>query len=224
MNKNWIVSLAMILALAACSSAPRVVQQKTVVGEFEGNYVIKNTGIDHFTAETSNIFAKYSSIYFHPLDFSKTEINTDRLDFRDKDWSFTDKEKRIFNNTLQTELKAKYEKTTTLNVLDTPSSDAIALKVSVLKFTPTASKDDFKSRDAREKVFSFSYGQMLTRYTFIDSTSGKILAVAEDREEIGETPRKLDRNNRVRNIHEMKLEIQRWASRLTASSVALGAR
>lgn len=203
-----------LTALGGCQSAPEMTEQ---VDPETGLYVFDSAVFDKLALASPAKRAKYQAIYFAPLDLSSMEINTSRLDTGDRDWSLTATEKAKIVGYFADSVIAAF-KDSPLPLARGPGEKTLTAEFSLDQFTPTAPKDDIRSRMVQSEIFTYHAGELRMSGWLRDSVTGQALGYIEDSDKVGDSLH-LQQNDRVTNTRKLKNTFDKW-TRAVADALA----
>ncbi len=209
--RNLILVSSLVL-LVSC--AGHVVVGKHV--DAMGRSLVTGTGYDTYAVSSADVFAKYSQVYFAPLKIDQLKINTKRLDFGEKEWKVTDKERAKISQIFSKKIDRIFSGYDVLKYVTSPGIDAISVEFEFVEFTPNASKYDSSNRGGRDVVFTRGAGDLEVKVIIKDSLAGTILAELSDVEEVGDFM-ELVRNDRSNNMRHLKNSIEEMLKNLRVS-------
>ncbi len=215
MKTLFLTTLALLMA--ACSHQASNSQLTDAPNAAQGLHAVNNTRFDAFFVAPDTSLADYRSLRFMPLDANELEIDTNRLEFVDRNkWKLTQKDIEKMTKTFGDRVSRTYKNNKALSLAEHSGPGVADITFKFKRFSPNAPKDDLVGRPARQKVFTRGVGLLEISATITDSQSGKVIAYLEDKEEVGERFY-LERNNRVENMRKLRLEIDGWLRKLNQS-------
>lgn len=209
--------LISILLISACAQPVAIVPLVSELPETVGMNKVENSGFDDFFVNKNKITEGYSRIIFSQLNLDNIEIDTSRLKFPDNDWTLTAKNKNKWQELFQTSAKNAFKNPEGLSLSKSPASKILNAHFEIVKFIPTA-VDDVKSLNNRNKVYTQNIGFMETKAVIRDSITGEVIAVINDKREVGERLGEFERNNAIMNNRRLRSE---WTSMLNQLEVTL---
>lgn len=210
--KNLFVAM-LLGSLLACSSNPRVAESAATEGEAIGLYPV--TGLQQFgTAyvKSEDVFKGYSQLYFAPLDLDSIEIDTSRLERKDRSWEDpTDEDKETVKHYFTDELAKYFSGSTKLPLAGAPGENALEVAVVLTRYKPNSPRDSTSGRPSNTYYFSEGPGRLYMATFVRDSVSGELLGYFEDDRELGKT---WQEDSRINNARRFKMGLYTWIQRL----------
>lgn len=207
--------LIVFLVLAACTGNPVVESTPDSLGM----YSVKSVPFDRFLIKSASVLQDYSAITASPINVDNVEIDEERLEFDEKPWILTEKDRARLQRIFASSFRQVFESKRSFSAEAQDGKGTLNLEVELLEFTPNAPKDDFKSREINEKIITYNVGDITLKAIITDASTGEVIAIVEDDEEIGDD--RLQINDRVTNTRETRLTFQSWLSRLNNALVKL---
>lgn len=219
--KSYMFVIAMFLTstLIGCAATPEISDVVDNRDKTRGFVQVNKTGFDAFWVSGEDALQGYGSVYFAPVKLEEVEIDNSRLSLYDKEWVLTDQDKSITVDYFAKAAANVFTKSSDFTWVAEPEADSLQVEFKILNFTPTASRDADRT-GVREKVYSRSVGRMSLTAEVTDANTGKLIAVFDDVEEIGDTHR-LERNDRINNLRQLRLSISKWHSDLEKTLSAI---
>lgn len=213
-----LIALIPALVLMACTVQPSVQPLVSEAPESKGLNRVEKSGFDTFFIHKDTKDADYHAIMFDELQVDMVTIDNRRLDFGDRDWELTDKDKARWQEMFRDRVEDAFSKSKTLQLTDTAAQGVLKAEMAFISFTPSATKDDLHSRVNLQRVFTQSVGKLDIKIVIKDALTGKQLAYIEDSREVGDVfyP-SLERNDRINNDRKMRLELLSWLNLLKSN-------
>lgn len=212
------ILLALVIALTflACSSKPSMQPLVSEAPESIGLNQVKDSGFDTFFLHRDFSKQGYHAIMLEPLKLDNLEIDDSRLEFLDRDWRMTDKDRQRWREMFQKRASDTFSgDANEFTLAESAAPGVLKVEFEFVRFTPTAPKDDARSRPFNDKILTRSIGRLDIKINIVDSGSGDQLAYIEDSREVGDNSYpELERNNRITNDHKLRLEMSSWLSTL----------
>ena len=212
--------LLLLPLLFACSPQPQMESMISDSGESKGLHKVSKTSFKEFYASADTDFGEYTQLHFLPLNLDDLSIDTRRLDISDRDWTFTEKDAENVQGYFQDRVEAAFQKNDRFALADEAGPGVLTVAFDFLEFSPTAPRDDAANRPGRQTIFTRGIGGLKIKAKITDSQTNEILAYLEDYQEVGESTRP-ERNDRVNNIRNLRLEIASWLTKLKNTLAAL---
>lgn len=210
---STVLTLAILMG---CQSTPKIAEQPD---PHSAQYRVSNTAFDRFSLAAPAELSQYKAIYFEPLDVTRLEIDTRRLDLGNRSWPLTDEDKSKMAEYFADSVASAF-KNSALPLASGPGEHVLTASVALEKFTPTAAKDDFRNRMPSTEIFTYNVGDLKMTGTLKDSTSGTVLGSIEDTQSVGDTLY-LEKNNRTSNTWKLKRTFNQWTDELVTALNAL---
>lgn len=218
-NAFALPAILSVALLGGCQNKPAITHQ---VDPMTGLPNIEGTTFDKFSLESPEKLAKYRAIYIAPLDLGQLEIDTRRLEPGERDWTLSSTEKAKISGYFADSIMSSF-RDSALPLARTPGQDVLVAEIALTKFTPTAPKDDLRSRVSRTEIFTFNVGDLEMTGRLKDSISGATVGYIADTEEVGDTLQ-LQKNDRVNNTRKLKHTFNEWARGLADALETLNSR
>jgi Protein of unknown function (DUF3313) len=210
--KKTVLLMSSLLLVSACSmNKPH---EKNLAAEAAplGLQQVKSNGLDAVYLDKA-VVAQYKQVLLEPLDMSATKIRRPsnlNLAF-DTPWELNDQDRKYYQERYQTAMKQQWLEKAGLTQVNEVSANTIKVKATLVEIAPIGSKDDFKGRPTKTKVYSEGVGTMTLKIEITDATSGKVLALVSDQRDLGKV---WEENNRVTFNQKVRLAFDAWARRL----------
>lgn len=210
--KKTVLLMSSLLLVSACSmNKPH---EKNLAAEATplGLQQVKSNGLDAVYLDKA-VVAQYKQVLLEPLDMSATKIRRPsnlNLAF-DTPWELNDQDRKYYQERYQTAMKQQWLEKAGLTQVNEASANTIKVKATLVEIAPIGSKDDFKGRPTKTKVYSEGVGTMTLKIEITDATSGKVLALVSDQRDLGKV---WEENNRVTFNQKVRLAFDAWARRL----------
>lgn len=107
-------------------------------------------------------------------------------------------------------------KNSALPLTSKPGKHVLTASFALETFTPTAPKDDAKSRGTNTEIYTYNVGDLTMKGIISSSTTGAVLGLVKDTQTIGDTPY-LEKNDRISNARKLKRTFNRWTSDFAAA-------
>ena len=179
----------------------------------QGLYELSGTNFDSVRVESKSKLGSYSVVYFEPLNTTDLIIDDRRLHSSDKPWVFGSKEHERLSRMLSDITTKLFDASTGIALSMEPTPNSLTASIKLIKFTPSASKDEPRNRGIGDKIYTLSVGELKARVLLKDSTTGEIVGIINDSEEVGDSPW-LERNDRPNNTREIRLTMSDWVRSL----------
>lgn len=204
-NSLLLSALFSVALMSGCQSNP---ERTGEVDPISGLQEVKSSAFDKLALESPEKMAKYKAIYVAPLDLSQLEIDTRRLQARDRGWTLSEKEKAKMAGYFADSVISSFQDSP-LPLARTPGEHVLTAEISLVKFIPSAPKDDLKSRTTRTEVFTYNVGELEMTGLIRDSVTGAVVGSIEDTQEVGDTVY-LEKNDRINNTRKLKNTFNKW--------------
>lgn len=214
-----IPALVSATLLVGCQTEPTMTQQ---LDSITGLQSVQGTTFDKLALESPEKLAKYRAIYVAPLDLGQLEIDTRRLDAGDREWTLSATERAKIAGYFSDSVMSSF-RNSALPLARNPGPDVLVAELALIKFTPSAPKDDVRSRGARTEIFTYNVGDLEMTGRLKDSVSGATLGYLADTAAVGDTIY-LERNDRLNNVRKLKNTLNEWTAGLAEALDMLGDR
>lgn len=204
-----VFSILIVLFIVGCSQTPSLVNNDVQEVDSTPLYGVAGVPFDEFYISGPNTIAKYDAVVFDTLSLDNLVIDQRRLDHRDRDWAFKDKEKERLKAYFAKKVGTVFNKSEGLRLANEPGQGVLNVMFELVEFAPNAPKDDAKSRPIRQKILTRSVGDLSVKAKIVDSLTGEVVAVLADEEEVGDTTF-LEVNDRVNNTRHLRNTMESW--------------
>jgi len=202
----------LVLLVFGCSSQPKVGIVPESVGDLSGFHRVENfQQFDAAHIRSPEAFASYSSVIYDPLIVDTMIVDTVRIEKQGGTWSFKPADRKKARQQFYEQVASYYQSSGSLKLTNQPNKDVLRVSVELLKYIPNAPRDSFDDRISGADYLTEGVGTLFMRARIYDSTTDELMAVLEDRRELGRGWIKNDRANNARSFNE---GLRTWISRI----------
>lgn len=216
MNVSWGAAALLTLLLSACQ-APHIQSGKDAE-TINGNLVrVDHAHVDLAYIDANADFTRFTAILLTPLGVDNVQIVQPAGSFPApgrQEWALTDADKQRLQQDFRAAMQQQLSVKGGYPIVDAPGENVLQISAMLTRISPTASKDDFRTRPTgRNKVFTEGAGELGVTVVFGDSATGEVLALAKDTR-TGSTIWGV--NNRVTNAAEVRRVFNAWGMQIRA--------
>lgn len=211
----------LILSTPGCTTTqPEPFQVKNTVTKDSNLQEVVNAHVFVAYLDPSVDFSRYKKILVRPLNFDKLKIDPNYDTPRDAPYELNEKDRKKIDEIFQKMMVEYLQEKGDFEVVENPGPDVLMLSVFIMKISPNAPKDDFKSRGIGSgvEIYTDGAGSITIAAGLHDSISVKPVAEIADAKN---SSYMMGNNNRVSNIQDVSLMFGQWGQQLNKALINL---